>query len=172
MNMLFGMLIMIVGILFITFGLYSLFKSFKMSKRKIVFLTRALPNTGKSTLCETLFGEKNTCTADEYFYILAKQQGLTYRDVWSFEKLGEAHNFCKQKFISLIKNGADKIAVANTNVREADVKYYQKIAEENGYLFFSVVLENRKECGDNGHNVPLETILSMENTLKGNIKLR
>lgn len=133
---------------------------------KIVYILRGVPGCGKSTLAESLIINGGViCEADHFFY----DNDGNYN--FDRNKLHQAHNQCQFKFKRSIEEGISPIVVSNTNTKTKDFKFYEELAEESGYIVFSLVIENR-HGGVNKHNVPEETLDRMENTIKNNIKLR
>lgn len=134
---------------------------------KALIILRGVPGCGKSTAAEILalskvckdtfvFEKKDTiCTADDYF---TEKYG-SYK--WSREEVGAAHKWCQDKCREAMKNGEDRIFVANTNTRLKEMKVYYDMAKEYGYMVISLVVENRHD-GKNEHNVPAETITAMK----------
>lgn len=133
---------------------------------KIVYILRAVPGSGKSTLAESLTNNNCSsviCCADDYFM---------FGDKYMFdpEKLGQAHQWCKNMFIDAISTDVEIVIVANTNTRERDVKEYRDLAIEKGYMVFVLIVENWHN-GTDVHNVPTEVKDKMRNSIKQNMKL-
>ena len=70
-------------------------------------------------------------------------------------KLPEAHKWCQTMVEELMTEKVERIVVSNTSTQEWEMTPYREIAEENGYLVFSLIVENRHN-GDNIHGVPSE----------------
>jgi predicted kinase len=134
--------------------------------KKILYILRGVSGCGKTTTANSMVGEENVCSADEFFYI--KGNGKYAFDA---NLLGAAHKFCVDKVIRLIAEGVEKIAVANTSTNERDVNIYRKIAEENGYISIVLTVENW-HGGKDTHDVPEEALERMEKQLKNSIKLK
>lgn len=138
--------------------------------KKIVYILRGIPGSGKSLLAEQLttsigkYISTAVCTADDYFMHDGEYKYVP-------ENIGTAHEWCKCNFEENILGGTDIIVVANTAVREKDVKCYRDIAIEHGYNVFVLTVENWHE-GKDSHTVPEETLEKMTNTLRQTIKLR
>ena len=66
--------------------------------------------------------------------------------------------------------GAPLIIVANTLTSEREMKPYEDLARQFGYMVHTVILENR-HGGVNTHNVPEESLEKMKNRLINNINL-
>jgi len=62
----------------------------------------------------------------------------------------------------LMTENVERIVVSNTSTQEWEMTPYREIAEENGYLVFYLIVENRHN-GDNIHGVPSEVIERMKN---------
>ena len=65
-----------------------------------------------------------------------------------------------------LKNGwteeVEESYVSNTSTQEWEMRPYIDMAEEKGYLVFSLIVENR-HSGNNIHGVPSESIERMKN---------
>lgn len=134
---------------------------------KSVIILRGCPGSGKSTVAELLvFGITTSaiCTADDYFMVDGEYK-------FDSTKLGEAHSACKSKCEKAMTLGVERIVVANTNTTEKEITPYQILAEQYGYMVFTLIIENR-HGGKNEHGVPDESIDRMEERLKNSIKLR
>ncbi len=133
---------------------------------KIVYILRGVSGCGKSTLAKILAGDVGViCSADDYF---VSKDGV-YR--FDFNKLGLAHNQCKEKFVINLVNNTSTIIVDNTNTRELDVDWYLGYAKQYNYQVFCLIVENR-HYGKNSHGVPEETLNKQECALKNSLKLR
>ena len=119
-------------------------------EEKILYIIRGVPGSGKSTLAHKL--TDNVVEADQYFY---DDKG-NYN--WSADKLNQAHNWCFYTVKKYMEEGRDKIAVANTFVKNKDYKRYVELAKE-----FSYKVDIRTCTGNyqNIHNVPDETVEKM-----------
>lgn len=139
---------------------------------KILFIIRGVSGCGKSTAAEAIVGAENVATADAYFYKLGKER-TGENGVYDFdpEKLFVAHRVCKSKVKKLMTAGVEKIAVANTSTRNADVNTYRKLAEEFGYMSIVLTVENR-HGGKNLHGVPDDVLEKQEKQLLNSIQLR
>ena len=117
---------------------------------KILYIIRGVPGSGKSTLAHKL--TDNVVEADQYFY---DDKG-NYN--WSANKLNQAHNWCYNTVKKYMEEGRDKIAVANTFVKNRDYKRYVELAKEFGY---KVDIRTCTGNYQNIHNVPDETVEKM-----------
>lgn len=117
---------------------------------KILYIIRGVPGSGKSTLAHKL--TDNVVEADQYFY---DDKG-NYN--WSADKLNQAHNWCFYTVKKYMEEGRDKIAVANTFVKNRDYKRYVELAKEFGY---KVDIRTCTGNYQNIHNVPDETVERM-----------
>lgn len=141
-----------------------------MNKNKIVTILRGIPGSGKShvadTLCELNSRSGKTsqiCCTDYFFYDLEGNYN------WDLEQIGTAHLWCLHEFKNALADGVEAIIVANTNVKNADIKAYRDLAVEAGYIVYVLTVENWHN-GQDVHDVPIEIKLGMSETLKQNVQ--
>lgn len=136
---------------------------------KTCIILRATPGAGKSTVADYIKNnnkyEEHTsiCCADDYF---TDNLG-SYN--WDATKIGLAHIYCKNKFMSSL-NDKSSIIVSNTNINTSDVNWYRSRAIEAGYKVFVMTVENWHD-GNDIHNVPVDVKDRMKYTLLNSIKL-
>ena len=124
-----------------------------------LYLIRGIPGSGKTTLavnlCMSMKHPPVLLEADKYF--------INASGVYEFDpsKLPEAHNYCYSRAMENLIEGRDVI-VSNTSTTEKEVQRYQKLAEELGVNFVSLIVENR-HGGKNVHGVPEDKIQQMKN---------
>jgi predicted kinase len=120
---------------------------------KELFLLRGLPGSGKSTLAKSL-GGKNF-EADMFFM---------NNGVYEFDatKLPNAHRWCQSRVVLSMEDLDERIVVSNTFTQEWEMKEYEDLAKEFGYIVYSLIVENRHD-GVNSHNVPDEALTKMRN---------
>ena len=119
---------------------------------KVLYITRGLPGSGKSTFAQSL--DCPFVEADMYF---------DHNGEYKFDptKLTDAHNWCRNKVRDWMMVDTPKIAVSNTFTQNWEMETYYELAKEFGYTVFSVIVENRHD-GTNTHNVPEQTIQKMK----------
>ena len=138
---------------------------------KILYLTRGLPGSGKTTLAHQLTYPQSICEADKFFY---DKEG-NYN--WDGDKLNEAHNWCVSEVkVRMMDNARNEqfypiIVVSNTFTMESEMEPYIELAKKYGYTVVSLILENRHGSVSK-HNVPVKSLNKMEQRLRQNIKLR
>ena len=124
-----------------------------------LYIIRGIPGSGKTTLavnlCMSMKHPPFLLEADKYF--------INASGVYEFDpsKLPEAHNYCYSRAMENLIEGRDVI-VSNTSTTEKEVQRYQKLAEELGVNFVSLIVENR-HGGKNVHGVPEDKIQQMKN---------
>jgi len=121
--------------------------------KKELFLLRGLPGSGKSTLARSLGGMH--MEADKYFMSSGKYE-------FDASQLRDAHNWCQNAVRVGMETQGQKIVVSNTFTTEWEMDPYYKLAEQYGYLVYSLVVENRHE-GVNEHGVPADKLEQMKN---------
>ena len=129
---------------------------------KKLILVRGVSGAGKSTVAAILGRNENTHTvaADDYW-------GPDYN--FDITKIHLAHHWCQLMARSYLENNYD-VVVHNTATTNKDVEVYEKIAQEHGAEFFSIIVENR-HGNDSVHNVPQEVRAAQERKLRSSIKL-
>lgn len=134
---------------------------------KILWFVRGVSGAGKSTVARVLreqlpFGCGTE--ADDFRYIDGEY-------AWDKVPNYVAHRKCYDQAKEYMIDGRQNVVVSNTSTMKRDVKKYKKLAEEFGYQFISIVVENYHETG-NTHGVPEETLQEMEMCLLHSIKLK
>jgi tRNA uridine 5-carbamoylmethylation protein Kti12 len=129
---------------------------------KELILLRGIPGSGKSTLAKSIGGTH--LESDMYFVDL-----ITGDYIFNPSKLKEAHEWCQESVLSFMIAGYSKIVVSNTFTQKWEMDPYYKIAKDNGYIVYSLVVENRHN-GVNTHNVPKEVLSNMQERFE--IKLK
>jgi len=116
--------------------------------------------SGKTTFIEKHFPKAIVVSADHYFEKIAFQQGMSYKEVRSEERLPYAHGECQRRFMDALKKGIPEIVVDNTNLRSRDRKFYMVAARSMGYKVEVIILvETPEVCFKrNRHGVPMEAI--------------
>jgi predicted kinase len=129
---------------------------------KKLYIVRGLPGSGKSTFAEALVGHDFlVCEADKYFIIDGEYK-------FDGTKIKQAHEWCKNRVETYMKDSLvndqfyREIAVSNTFTQEWEMESYYKLAEQYGYMVFSIIVENR-HGGVNQHGVPMDKLEQMKN---------
>lgn len=119
---------------------------------KILYIVRGIPGSGKSTFANSL--DCPVFEADMYF-----MNDGEYK--FDMSKIKLAHNWCMIQTQKAMVDDLPKIAVSNTFTQEWEMETYNKLAKENGYTVFSVIIENR-HGGVNEHGVPEDKLQMMK----------
>ena len=121
---------------------------------KILYIVRGIPGSGKSTFAKTLGGQHYE--ADMFF--------IDGNGEYKFDgsKIKLAYNWCMIQTQKAMVDDEPKIVVSNTFTQEWEMETYFKLAEENGYKVFTIIVENR-HGGVNQHGVPEDKIELMRN---------
>ena len=123
---------------------------------KTLILLRGLPGSGKSTLAKSLSNALTGYAEADMFFMRDGE--------YKFDPnmLGLAHAWCQNQVRNWMgAYGLDEIIVSNTFTQDWELEPYYKLAEEYGYIVFSIIVENRHN-GINEHNVPEETLDKMK----------
>jgi predicted kinase len=120
---------------------------------KILYIVRGIPGSGKSTFAKTLGGQHYE--ADMFF--------IDGNGEYKFDgsKIKLAHNWCMIQTQKAMVDDEPKIVVSNTFTQEWEMETYFKLAEENGYKVFTIIVENR-HGGVNQHGVPEDKLQMMK----------
>lgn len=118
---------------------------------KNLYIVRGIPGSGKSTFAKSLGGSH--FETDMYF-----MKDGEYN--FDYQKIKDAHNWCRHSVMDAMKQGIPKVVVSNTFTQKWEMDPYFILAEELGYRVFTIVVENR-HGGKNSHDVPEETISKM-----------
>jgi uridine kinase len=146
-----------------------------LNNNKVCIILRGVSGSGKTTVSEYLsylysrgIQTENklcvVCSADEYF---VNEHG-EYK--FDRQKIGHAHNYCKNKFENALNLNTELIIISNTNCSEKEIQPYIDRAREANYSIISLVIENRHGNG-NIHGVPADTLIGQEQRLRNSIKL-
>ena len=129
---------------------------------KKLYIVRGLPGSGKSTFAEALVGSDFlVCEADKYFIVDGEYK-------FDGTKIKQAHEWCRNRVETYMKDSLvndqfyREIAVSNTFTQEWEMEAYYKLAEQYGYMVFSIIVENR-HGGVNEHGVPADKLEQMKN---------
>ena len=121
---------------------------------KELYLLRGLPGSGKSTLAKSISDVHYE--ADMYFVNADGEY------VFNPALLKDAHNWCQTMTQIAMEYNTPKVVVSNTFTQEWEMEAYYKLAEDYGYVVFSLVVENR-HSGINEHGVPFDKLEQMKN---------
>ena len=123
---------------------------------KELFLLRGLPGSGKTTLAESITGERGwNKEADMYF--IDGEGNYNFKP----SEIKDAHAWCQEE-VEFIMKYEHKVVVSNTFTQEWEMQPYFDLAEKYGYKVYCLFVENR-HGGINSHGVPDETLEKMKN---------
>lgn len=122
---------------------------------KNLYLIRGVAGAGKTTFARKIANV--VLSADDYFYERGKGQYA-----WNPRHLPEAHALCLKRAEFNMASGRSTVAVANTFIKESEMRPYFELAEKYGYTVTSLIVENR-HGGESAHNVPDKSITRMRN---------
>lgn len=120
---------------------------------KKLFIIRGCSGSGKTTLAQSLTREHYE--ADMFF-----ERGNGYE--FDPTKLREAHQWCRDLVMMAMTRKEETIAVSNTFTQEWEMNPYFQLAQEHGYMVFSIIVENR-HGGTNIHGCSEEKVEQMRN---------
>jgi predicted kinase len=125
--------------------------------KKILYLLRGVPGSGKSTVAQNIGGTH--FETDKYFMVDGEYK-------FDPTKLKQYHQMCQNEVnLAMIQNHTahlnDVIVVSNTFTQEWEMKPYFDLAKTYGYQVFSLIVENR-HGGLNQHGVPEDKVQIMK----------
>lgn len=125
--------------------------------KKILYLLRGVPGSGKSTVAQNIGGTH--FETDKYFMVDGEYK-------FDPTKLKQYHQMCQDEVnLAMIQNHTahlnDVIVVSNTFTQEWEMKPYFDLAKTYGYQVFSLIVENRHD-GLNQHGVPEDKVQIMK----------
>lgn len=127
--------------------------------KKILYIVRGIPGSGKTTFAKTLGGVH--FEADQYFMVDGEYK-------FDVTKLKDAHKWCQGQVSNAMLinyttgNLNNVIVVSNTFTQEWEMTPYIEMAKEWEYTVFTIVVENR-HGGENVHGVPEDKLEIMRN---------
>ncbi len=117
-----------------------------------LILLRGLPGSGKSTLAKRICNQH--VEADMFFLLDGEYK-------FNPSKLKEAHEWCREKTESWMKDGYN-VVVSNTFTQEWEMESYYQLAKKYDYQVHTIIVENRHD-GKNIHGVPDDKLQQMKN---------
>ena len=122
--------------------------------KRILYIVRGIPGSGKSTFAKSLNG--HVYEADMFF--------INENGEYNFNPslIKDAHKWCQDSVETEMVLEYPTVIVSNTFTQEWEMVPYFVLAEKYGYDVFSVIVENR-HGGVNQHGVPDDKIEIMKN---------
>ncbi|WP_282175499.1 ATP-binding protein [Vibrio nereis] len=119
-----------------------------MTQQKLT-LVRGIPGSGKSTYAKSL--NSKLIEADQFFI----DQDGTYQ--YDNTLIKDAHSWCKLEAKRLLNAGFN-VVVANTFVKNWEMKFYKSLADDMGLKFEVIEMRGNYQ---NVHDVPDEIVARM-----------
>jgi predicted kinase len=116
---------------------HTAFKSLNEEVERKLYIMIGLPGSGKSTFIKTL-NNPTICSADHYF-----EKSGEYK--FDINKLGSAHQECKNKCLDSMLMSKPLIVIDNTNLNDKERKPYEDMAEKYGYEIVYILFEPNKK---------------------------
>lgn len=126
-----------------------------------VLILRGLPGSGKSTLAKLL----SSLTGAPVFSIDSYFESESGEYQFDHRKNHLAYKECEKNTRSALEQNIPFVIVDNTFTLEWEIKPYEDLAKEFGYLFSVVTVENR-HGGKNIHKISEEQIEKMKSKYK------
>lgn len=132
-----------------------------------VKVMRGIPGSGKSTYAKLLREAAVLkdlpfiCSADDFFTL----ETGTYK--FDPLKLGEAHKWCMQMFLIMLRDKMTPVIVDNTNINLEDIAPYIAVGEAMGYDVEVIQVDTDPEvaAARNVHSVPRNKVMEMHRRL-------
>lgn len=137
---------------------------------KSLIICRGKSGAGKTTFAKTI--EQICNVTDDKCKIVCADDYFIKNNQYQFDptKLGKAHQLCFEKVTQAMFNNFPIIIVHNTFTTEKEINPYLKLASNNNYQVFSIIIENR-HGNINVHNVPEEKLNIQKTNILKSIKL-
>ncbi|XP_046543018.1 LOW QUALITY PROTEIN: 2',3'-cyclic-nucleotide 3'-phosphodiesterase-like [Haliotis rubra] len=106
-----------------------------IKERKVMFLLRGLPGSGKSTIVSNLqyvYPTSVKCSADDFFLVKGQYK-------FDAARLQEAHGWCQTKARYACESGTPVVIIDNTNVRHWEMHFYLNLAHRTNYTAITVI---------------------------------
>ncbi|XDD53909.1 ATP-binding protein [Leptospira sp. WS4.C2] len=128
-----------------------------IKEKNTLLALRGIPGSGKTTLAKTLSSSNGAAvfSIDSYFENESGEYNFEY------QKNHLAYKECESKTKEALQEGIPFVIVDNTFALDWELEPYERLANEFGYLFFVVTVENR-HGGKNIHQIPEEQIEKMK----------
>lgn len=130
----------------------------KFEGRKVVFIMRGVPGSGKSTIAKEIAHPDGVIhSTDSYF----KENGEYKFDP---SKLGENHEKNFQSFQKSLREDKPIVVIDNTNIKRSHFEKYIDAAKEKGYLVHEVAVpppDPEEAAKRNLHDVSQDVIKRM-----------
>ncbi|MCZ8342687.1 MAG: AAA family ATPase [Leptospira sp.] len=122
-----------------------------------LLILRGLPGAGKTTLAKVLSRLANASifSVDSYF----ENESGDYN--FDYTKNHLAYKECEDQTKQALEKKTPLVIVHHTFTLDWEMKPYEDMAKEFGYLYFVVTVENRHR-GKNMHQIPEEQIEKMK----------
>lgn len=125
---------------------------------KIVTIMRGISGSGKSTYIRNHIPGAYVCSADDFF--------IDPDGIYQFDrnKLGEAHRWCYNKFLTALTDWRENVVVDNTNTQLFELYGYAQLAWAYGYDVRVVRMDTPVEvaAARNLHGVPHAGVKAMQ----------
>lgn len=129
------------------------------NSRRIAYIMRGLPGSGKSTTAKELVGEFGAIhSTDSYFYL----EDGEYR--FDTSRLEEYHERNFKAFCQSLDDGFPVVICDNTNIKREHYERYAEAASLAGYMVMFVAMPHPTAdvaAGRSVHNVPASIVERM-----------
>ncbi|MDF3818593.1 AAA family ATPase [Leptospira sp. 96542] len=128
-----------------------------MENTKTLLVLRGIPGSGKTTLAKTISLSNGApiFSIDSYFETDSGEYEFDYK------KNHLAYKECESKTKQALMDDVPFVIVDNTFTLDWELEPYSRLANEFGYRFFVVTVENR-HGGSNVHGISNEQINKMK----------
>lgn len=109
---------------------------------KHFFQIRGVPGAGKTTVAELIKKLRPRAV-----FIVATDDFWGPNEEFNSDRAEEAHKWCREKVEKATRDEWPVVVVHNTAAEYWEMQHYQQIAEESGYMYHRLIVEDHHGSG-------------------------
>ena len=138
----------------------------KASKQpKHFFQIRGIPGSGKTTVAKVI-----KSLSPVSVFEVATDQFWDEDEEFDPERAEEAHEWCREQVEKATRKAIRVVIVHNTAAEYWEMENYQQIAEDSGYVYHRIIVEDHHGCGSTKDEVDEKIRDYMERKFQTRIK--